>query len=106
MSEIDQLIKYQAEMVKREKRKKDELNIIKDTIEDDSLPDIKIKNIADGYYEIFIYVEEVSKELIDILELSIVSDTKYHNRKGERLVMKGTLDFSPMSVATTLMTER
>ena len=100
MENIEQLIEYQKHQIEQEERRLEELELIERSVKDehDESLDITIKNVSDGYYEVYIVADKVTYSLQDILACTIVSDAEI-SPHDDGVVITATLDYKPFGVA-------
>lgn len=98
MSEIQSILEHQEQVIDNEISKKEEIEMIREMCEDDdSEMEVKVKNVAGGYYELIIVTGKIVGEIQDILDFSITSDSEVSSHP-DGIIITSVLDYSPMGV--------
>lgn len=103
---IDDIILHQRKQINKEKARMEEAQLLREAINGhDTATEFRIINVAEGFYELTIDAEELTSEVQDTLDMSIVSDATIEN-EGDGVRISATLDYQPLNVSSTARSDR
>lgn len=91
--DIENFIEYEEEEISKSKRRIEELELIREH------DDMKIINVADGFFELRIKTDKLSSEIKDTLDFSIIRDSEIKSSSSsDKVIIECYVDYSVPAV--------
>lgn len=102
MTSITDIIDYQSQQIRKEEQKLEELQTLsRYKNSDDADIKVNLNDHDETFYEMYLKADEITSELEEILNMSIITDSEIELKHGG-VSVKCDIDYTPLDVTSVL----